>query len=170
MHIAMRWVTFLVALGLVFYFSKYEFGPFKEQHKGVDTLDGKMWYWPTAVRPMLERLGDFRAAYIEQEQTVDMIFPLLYGLMLMVPIVTLATALNQPRLIALLPLMAVFGDYVEDMTVIAMLKRWPNLGWLPNLASLASATKGVGLLASTGAIVVLAVMWIVRFSAHARAA
>ena len=99
-----------------------------------------------------------------------MIFPLLYGLMLMVPIVTLATALNQPRLIALLPLMAVFGDYVEDMTVIAMLKRWPNLGWLPNLASLASATKGVGLLASTGAIVVLAVMWIVRFSAHARAA
>jgi hypothetical protein len=44
-----------------------------------------------------------------------------------------------------------------------MLKRYPNsLGFLPNIASVASGTKGICLLGSTLAVVGLAIVWLVK--------
>jgi len=167
MHIAVKWVTFLAAASLVFYFAKYEFGPRRYPTK---TLDGRCFYKPSAVAGILDQLGDSRAAYFEQETTIDLIFPMLYGLMFVSAIVGLTPGAGTPRWIVALPLITVVSDYAENTTVIAMLKRYAtaragqavDLGVLPWIASAASGTKGVSLLASTLAVVVLAITWIVR--------
>lgn len=167
MHIAAKWIVFLAATGLVFYFAKYEFGPRKYPTK---TLDGRCFYKPSAVAGILNDLGDFRAAYLEQETTIDLIFPMIYGLMFVSAIVGLTPGAGAPRWIVVLPLITVASDYMENATVIAMLKRYAaargalpvDLGSLPWIASAASGTKGASLLASTLAVVVLTIAWFVR--------
>ncbi len=113
MHIALKWVTFIVAVALVFWFWKYEFGPLGKQHEGNKTLDGKTFYRPSDVRTLLDKLGNFRPKYLEQERTIDLIFPLVYGLMFIVPIIGLTPGARTPWCLALLPLLAVAADYTE---------------------------------------------------------
>jgi hypothetical protein len=160
MHVAVRWLLFLVAAALVFYFMKYEFGPRKYP---VKTLDGRCLYKPSSVAGILGQLGDSRTQYFEQETTIDLIFPMVYGLMFVTAIVSLIPGAGAPRWLVVLPVLTVMADYCENATVIAMLKRYPNsLGVLPWFASAASGTKGVSLLGSALAVLVLAVMWVVR--------
>jgi hypothetical protein len=99
MHIAVKWVTFLAAAGLFFYFAKYEFGPRKYPTK---TLDGRCFYKPSAVACILDKFGDSRAAYFEQETTIDLIFPMIYGLMFVSAIVGLTPGAGTPRWIVAL--------------------------------------------------------------------
>ena len=160
MHVAVRWILFLVAAALVFYFSKYEFGPRKYP---VKTLDGRCLYKPSSVAGILSQLGDSRTQYFEQETTIDLIFPMVYGLMFVTAIVSLIPGAGAPRWLVVLPVLTVLADYCENATVIAMLKRYPgDLGILPWFASAASGTKGVSLLGSTLAVLVLVVLWFVR--------
>jgi len=160
MHIAVRWLTFLGATALVFYFAKYEFGPRKYP---VKTLDGRCLYKPSSVAGVLKDLGDTRVQYLEQETTIDLIFPMIYGLMFVSAIIGLIPGAGAPRWVIVLPVLTVFGDYCENATVIAMLKRYPgDLGILPWIASAASGTKGISLLGSFLAVIVLAVMWVVK--------
>jgi hypothetical protein len=160
MHVAVRWLTFLGAAALVFYFSKYEFGPRKYP---VKTLDGRCLYKPSSVAGILKDLGDTRAQYFEQETTIDLIFPMIYGLMFVTAIIGLIPGAGAPRWLVVLPVLTVLGDYCENATVIAMLKRYPgDLGVLPWIASAASGTKGISLLGSTLAVLALAVMWVVK--------
>jgi hypothetical protein len=160
MHVAVRWLAFLGAAALVFYFSKYEFGPRKYP---VKTLDGRCLYKPSSVAGILKDLGDTRAQYFEQETTIDLIFPMIYGLMFVTAIIGLIPGAGAPRWLVVLPVITVLGDYCENATVIAMLKRYPgDLGVLPWIASAASGTKGISLLGSTLAVLALAVMWVVK--------
>lgn len=53
MHVAVRWLLFLVAAALVFYFSKYEFGPREDPL----TLDGRCFYKPSCVPGILKELA-----------------------------------------------------------------------------------------------------------------
>ena len=167
MHIAAKWITFLAATGLVFYFYKYEFGPRKYPTK---TLDGRSFYKPSAVECILNKLGNSRAAYLEQESTIDLVFPMIYGLMFVSAIVGLTPGAGAPRWIVVFPLIAVAGDYAENATAIAMLKRYAawraplpvDLGVLPWIASAASGTKGASIIASIVAVAVLAIAWVVR--------
>jgi hypothetical protein len=160
-HVAVRWLLFLIAAGLVFYFSKYEFGPREDPL----TLDGRCFYKPSAVAGILKELetAGRLPGYFKQETTIDLIFPMVYGLMFVTAIVSLIPGAGAPRWLVVLPVLTVLADYCENATVIAMLKRYPgDLGILPGLASAASGTKGVSLLGSTLAMLVLAVLWIVR--------
>jgi hypothetical protein len=163
MHIALKWVIFVVAAALVFWFSKYGFAPYAKLHEGHPTLDGKSFYKPSQVRGLLDDLGDFRPKYLEQEQTIDLIFPFVYGLMFVVAIIGLTPGARTPWWLAILPIVAVAGDYIENFTVMTLLKRYPgDLGVLPWLASVASGIKGAGLLASIAAVITLAIIWVGR--------
>lgn len=166
MHIALKWVTFAAAVALVWVFSKYGFGPYAALHPGHKTLDGTTFYKPSAVQGLLAALdGDhFLPKYLEQERGVDLIFPFVYGLMLIAPIVFLAPGARAPWWLAAIPLATVVADYTENFTLLALIKRYPSgdLGSLPYLASLASGTKGVGLLGSMGVIAVLVILWLLR--------
>jgi len=161
MHVAVRWLLFLVAAALVFYFMKYEFGP----RKHPLTLDGRTFYKPSCVPGILKELDKAGRlpGYFKQETTIDLIFPMVYGLMFVTAIVSLIPGAGAPRWLVVLPVLTVLADYCENATVIAMLKRYPgDLGVLPWFASAASGTKGVSLLGSTISVLVLVVMWFVR--------
>jgi len=162
MEVAVRWIIFLIAAVLVFYFSKYEFGPKKYP---VKTLDGRCLYAPSSVPGILKTLDDAKTLpqYLEQETTIDLIFPMVYGLMFVSAIVSLIPGARAPRWLVVLPVLTVLADYCENATVIAMLKRYPGgLGILPWFASAASGTKGIALLGSMITVIGLAIMWLVR--------
>ena len=157
-----RWLIFLGAAALVFYFYKYLFGP---RNYGVKSLDGRSFYEASSVPGILSQIDKAKklALYYETETTIDLIFPLVYGTMFVTAILGLIPGARAPRCLVALPVLGVLGDYCENATVIAMLKRYPNsLGVLPNIASVASATKGVFLLGSIVAVVGLAIVWLVK--------
>lgn len=161
MQLVIRWLIFLGASALVFYFFKYEFGPREKPF----TLDGRSFYAPRRVPEILKELDKAGKlpGYLRQETTVDLIFPMIYGLMFVTAIIGLIPGAGAPRWVVVLPVLAVFADYAENATVIAMLKRYPgNLGVLTWIASAASGTKGACLIGSIVAVAVLAIAWLVR--------
>jgi hypothetical protein len=166
MRVAVRWLLFLGALALVWYFKKYLFGPLDY---GVKSLDATSFYTPSSVATIL---GKMRGAgklplYYKTETTIDLIFPLVYGSMFLIAIGSLIPGARAPRRLVALPVIGVLADYAENTTIIAILKRYmPNpaadLGVLPCIASIASGTKGIFLLASLAAVVGLAIAWLVK--------
>ncbi|MEA2336614.1 MAG: hypothetical protein QOE82_621 [Thermoanaerobaculia bacterium] len=162
MFLLIRWLIFLCAVALVFYFYKYQFGT---RDYGTKSLDGRCFYAPASVDGILgqiDKAGKL-ALYYETETTIDLIFPMVYGLMFVTAIIGMIPGAGAPRWLVVLPVLTVIGDYCENATVIAMLKRYPNsLGFLPNIACLASGTKGICLLGSTLVVVGLAIVWIVK--------
>jgi|GEM_PF-3314164 len=162
MFLLIRWLIFIGALALVFYFSKYEF---KAEGYPTKSLDGRCLYWPSSVPGILKQFDDAGQLpqYYKQETTTDLLFPMIYGLAFMTAILGLIPGAGAPRWLVVFPVLTVIADYCENATVIAMLKRYPNsLGFLPNIASVASGTKGICLLGSTLAVVGLAIVWLVK--------
>jgi hypothetical protein len=166
MRVAVRWLVFLGATFLVFYFYKYKFGPLDY---GGKSLDGTCFYAPSSVPKILGKIRDAGKLplYYETETTFDLIFPLVYGLMFVTAIASLIPGARARRWLVVLPVIAVLGDYAENTTIIAILKRFMrqppgDLGVLPCVATIASGTKGVFLIASIVAVVWLAIAWLVR--------
>lgn len=172
MHVALKWVTFLLALGFTWIVMQ-AFEPYAAMHK-APTLDGKPLFMPSDVRERLKALDEehFLPNYREQESSVDLIFPLAYGLALVLAVLYLSPGARAPRWLVVLPLITVVADYSENATAMALCKRYPgDLGKLPVIASVASGTKGITLLASALLVAWLAVAWLIkRSSARARAA
>ena len=172
MHIALKWVTFLLAVAFTWIVMQ-AFGPYAAMHK-APTLDGKPLFKPSDVRERLKALDDehFLPNYREQESSVDLIFPLAYGLTFVLAVIFLCPGARAPRSLVIVPLITVGADYAENATAMALCKVYPGeLGKLPVIASIASGTKGITLLASTLLVAGLAIAWLIRrSSARARAA
>jgi hypothetical protein len=166
MRVAVQWLVFLGATFLTVYFYKYKFGPLDY---GAKSLDATCIYAPSSVPVILgkmEKAGKL-PLYYQTETTFDLVFPLVYGLMFVSAIASLIPGARARRLLVVLPVVAVIGDYAENTTIIAILKRFmPNpaadLGALPRIASIASGTKGIFLLFSTVAVLWLAIKWLVN--------
>src|SRR5687767_1049206 len=79
------WIVFVAAFGVVCYLALFEFWPrmatYVAAGKTIPTLDGAMFYSPSSVPGRLTALAPHHKAYRELEATIDMIFPLAYGLM-----------------------------------------------------------------------------------------
>ena len=166
MRVAVRWLIFLSAAALFIYFYKYKFGPLDY---GVKSLDATCLYKPSSVPVILGKMRDAGKLplYYETETTFDLIFPLVYGLMFVTAIASLIPGARARRWLIVLPVIAVLGDYAENTTIIAILKRFiPNraadLGMLPCIASIASGTKGFFFVASALAMIWLAIAWLVK--------
>jgi hypothetical protein len=165
MHVALKWVTFLIALGFTWIVAQ-SFEPYKALHT-APTLDGKPIFKPSEVRKRLDALNDehFLANYREQESSVDLIFPLAYGLALVLAVLYLSPGVRAPRWLVVLPLITVVSDYSENATAMALCKLYPgDLGKLPVIASIASGTKWITLLGSTLLVAGLAIAWPFRRS------
>src|SRR5436305_257811 len=109
MHAALKWVTFLLALGFAWTIAQ-AFGPYKAMHT-APTIDGTPAFTPSEVRDRLKALDDekFLQSYREQESSVDMIFPLAYGLPLVLGVLFLAPGARAPRSLVIVPLIAVMA-------------------------------------------------------------
>ncbi|MDE0235290.1 MAG: hypothetical protein OXM62_09805 [bacterium] len=88
---------------------------------GLDLLDSRGWYTPAeaaALFDALDRLdADARVVYAATALTIDMLFPVFYGVLFAVVLFRLFR--SGPPLY-LLPLALALGDAVENLTVAAL--------------------------------------------------
>jgi hypothetical protein len=172
MHAALKWVTFLIAFAFAWAVMQ-SFKPYLAMHK-APTLDGKVLHGPWEVRQRFDALNDehFLPNYREQESSVDLVFPLAYGLTFVLPVLFLAPGARAPRSLVIIPLITVVADYTENVTAMALCKIYPSdFGHFPIISTIASVTKWFTLYASVLLVIVLAVLWPFRRSgARERAA
>lgn len=81
----------------------------------VQILDSRRWYTPEEVQQFFNDLGDQGAYYIASELTLDIVYPLTYGLLFAV----LLARTWGPRFAwtLLLPLFTVIFDLLENGTI-----------------------------------------------------
>jgi hypothetical protein len=131
----------------------------KRHFKGIVTLDGNPWGF--SVADAAELLGTREAAgkmtpdqlkrYRQQEMLTDMLFPLVYGFGFAIAMVMLARYNGAPRWLIFLPLAAALADYIENISVTAMIGRrlrGEDLGPMAGIGSVASRFKHFLLLAT----------------------
>ncbi len=85
----------------------------------VQVLDGRRWYTPADVQQLFTVMGDQRFFYAVSEITLDLIYPLSYGLLLAILIVR--TWGNRFEWFLVFPLITVIADLIlENGTIFYM--------------------------------------------------
>jgi hypothetical protein len=118
---------------------------------------------------LLTLLGEEgRSAYLHNQLPVDMIYPFLFGLCYSLLLAYFLNKLNrlETRLfyVTWLPILAGLFDYLENISIIFMLLRYPSFS--PHLASLASVFTVIKSVLSTLSflmLVVLLITIVIRF-------
>lgn len=154
---------FVILAALFTYYWRVEFGRRRAIYGDVMTFDGKGFFSPKSVPEMLKKLAPHRDMYLEQEKTVDMVFPMIYGAMFALAISALAPGARMPWQLALIPVITVAFDYVENMSAVVLLGRNPDdPGMLAYVISVASAVKTTLFFGSALLSLVLLVFWFLR--------
>lgn len=173
------WWTFLILAVLVVAF-QFAFKHFFLEHYRIDerqlqTFDGRMWgFAPGDVDGILAKFKqiDRLERYVCQESTVDLVFPLVYGLAFCVAIVGLGRRFPDARCLLVVPILAVIGDYIENFNAMAMALTYRASSHVPTaltwIAAIASRVKWGLTFASMGVVLVLLILWpFTRSGAHA---
>jgi uncharacterized membrane protein YoaT (DUF817 family) len=139
----------------------------------VTVMDLRLSYTPQELYAALSALGEAgRAAYVRNILILDVAWPLVYGAFLtLLPRYAFA---EQPplrrRLLASFAVVGVLLDYGENMSVLALVLRFPDrIDPLARVASGFTTAKWVFVTAAM-LVAVAAVVWLVRRSLTARAA
>jgi hypothetical protein len=97
--------------------------------KPVSPIDLTFGYNPTRTLQMVADYGpEARAYYARTELTTDLIYPIVYSLLLAVILTLLfRTSKYKPfAAVALLPFLSLIFDYLENATIVTMLNTYPN--------------------------------------------
>ncbi|MCG8466756.1 MAG: hypothetical protein MJB57_00900 [Gemmatimonadetes bacterium] len=144
------WVACAVtAIACLFLFDR------RRTHLGVEVLlDAERWYTPARVVALFDVLGpDGRRLYAISEVTLDLVFPIAYGLLLATVLVRLV-GWSGP-LWSLLPIGAALADVLENITIATLAVSYRGtesaLMWV---AAVFTAVKSALLLATFVALVV----------------
>lgn len=95
----------------------------------VRVLDLRFGYGPDVVYAVLAELGSVgRSAYVRSLTTLDVAWPLVYGAFLTVlPAYAFAhVARRRRRLIVAVPILGVVFDYLENVSILTLLARYPE--------------------------------------------
>jgi hypothetical protein len=84
----------------------------------VQVLDGRRWYTPVDVQQLFTKLGTERYFYAITEVTLDLLYPLAYGLLLAVLIVR--TWSPRYEWLVLFPFLTVVADLLENFIIFYM--------------------------------------------------
>jgi hypothetical protein len=134
--------AFVTVFALALFFAKVLF-PLHAKKYPTTTVDGKLvravtldgrfpGYSPGDVEPKFRELGDDGVdAYFSQDWQLDLIFPWVYALLFAIPIVWLGQHTTVPRCLVLFPYLAAVFDYVENLTMMAMIRAWQTSGAVP---------------------------------------
>ena len=121
------------------------------RHAAPDT---SLWYFPEDLYAAAEAWGrDGRAAYVHARVTFDVIWPMVYGTLLLTTLAWVwargTAAGSRWRGVALLPVVAVMLDYAENICTATVMARYPaRTPVLAELAPLFTAGKWLTLSAS----------------------
>ncbi len=101
-------------------------------------LDGRRWYTPAQVSQLFTDLGDQRYVYAATEVTLDLIYPLTYGMLFGILIVQLWGPRRDYLLFA--PILAVLFDLLENFTIAYLAITYSgsvsNLAWFAAVSTL----------------------------------
>jgi hypothetical protein len=171
LSVARPWHVFILFL-IAFLFTFALFRP-RIAHYPAMTIDGTNFgISPSQAKRILGTFAEAGQldAYLEQEAQIDLVFPLVYALLLAGAIAGLGRPLNVPHWLVALPYAAAISDFVENFSVIGMIVRLRGgevapdaLAWT---ASIGSRLKW-GLL--TGSLLVIGVLALWRIVRAARA-
>jgi hypothetical protein len=89
-------------------------------------------YEPQYIRQLFSELGDEgRGAYLRRQLPLDLVYPFLFALsnalILVYLLLRLGKATQKALLIATIPLAAGLFDYLENISTICMLLRYPDI-------------------------------------------
>jgi hypothetical protein len=116
---------------------------------GAAPLDSRMSYTPDQAYAVLEAYGPAGRDFdLNAELTVDLVYPIVYGLFCSLAILYFLQrfATGRPALarLALVPFLAVLVDYLENASLIVLLLTYPQrLTAVAALAGLLTTTKWV---------------------------
>ena len=141
--------------------------------------DTSVWYFPDDLYAAAEAWGrDGRAAYVHARVTFDVIWPMVYGTLLMTTLAWVwargTASGSRWRGVALIPVVAVALDYAENICTATVMARYPaRTPVLAELAPLFTASKWLTLSASfmllgIGVIIALTARWRARRSRPSR--
>ena len=133
---------------------------------GLELLDTRQWYAPeeaAALFVALDRLDPrARAVYAWTEVSVDLIFPVAYGLLLALALLRLY---GNGRPVYLLPLAGAVADVVENISIALLAAVYDGApsSWA-RVAAVFTLLKSVLLLAALAAVAsgVIRWLWVVR--------
>jgi hypothetical protein len=101
-------------------------------------LDDRRWYTPADVSQLLNDLGDRRYIYGATELSLDLIYPISYGLLFAVLISQLWGPRRDWMLLA--PILTVFFDLSENALIVYMISTYngseTNLAWVAAVCTL----------------------------------
>ena len=134
----------------------------RERLGGLELLDARQWYTPEQAAALFEALDRLdphaRAVYAWTELSLDMVFPLAYGLFFAI---LLLRAFGDGAPLYLLPLALASTDALENVSIAAL--AWSYDGAPSPLAWAAAAftsAKSVLIVATLGAAGAGAVRWL----------
>lgn len=159
-----RWPIILVLLVLYLGFSLGLFPYYQSQidklaGEPLTALDLRMQYSPEEVKDLMAQMGEEgRAINRFISGRIDMIYPLIYGLFLILLLVRLSSTLKYRRgpWLLLVPILAMLFDYLENIQVLRMLRQYPDISKeLVAFSSLMSSLKWLFVLAALLLVVIL---------------
>jgi hypothetical protein len=97
--------------------------------KDINPIDLTFGFNPAPTLQMVEDYGDAaRKYYASVELSVDIAYPIVYSLLLAVILTLIYRRLihGPVRYINLLPFFTLFFDYLENITIVSLLKHYPE--------------------------------------------
>lgn len=97
--------------------------------KEIGPIDLTFGFNPARILQMVEDYGqEGREYYSEVEMTIDLAYPIVYAFMLAIILTILyrRLLLAPVRYLNLLPFVALFFDYLENLTIVSLLTHYPE--------------------------------------------
>lgn len=153
--------NFWLLLGLLIFFivvidftsAPFSVPTFMKYTHGTKLLDMEINYSPEKAYQMLTDYGLTGRQLYLNILTMDLIFPLVYSLFLMITVTLLFQKLFSPdhpiQKLNLIPLVAGLADYLENFGIATMLLNYPTkYTWVAGVTNVFTITKDLSILAS----------------------
>lgn len=132
-----RFSNWKTLVGLLILYLLFPLILFKNAEDKINALAGKeigpidltFGFNPSRTLQMVEDYGDAaREYYASVELSVDIAYPIVYALLLAVILTLIYRKLirGPVRYLNLLPFLIMFFDYLENITIVSMLKHYPE--------------------------------------------
>lgn len=129
-----NWKTFI---GLLLLYMLFPAVLFKNAEEKINALAGKelgpidltIGYDPQRTLRMVEEYGEeARKYYASVETSIDLAYPVVYALLFAVLLTMIYRRLlgRQVMHINMLPFVAMFFDFLENLTIVSMLRHYPE--------------------------------------------
>lgn len=171
-----KYIVAVFALFAVFsfyLFPKYQARLSEAAGEQVTLLDTRFSYATDEVRLLFDKLGTEGRDIYKGVVGIDMVYPLVYGILFILILAWLLKSITRPGsqwlMLAMLPVLGVLFDYLENINTLKLLNRYPDISadavaWGEKM-TLMKHSFGV---LSVALAVLLAVVYIVKRVMHGK--